>query len=64
MPSSGDLSNPGIKLSLPHLRQILYHLSHHNSISFFVPPISFRAQAKVIVEGELPNRNPIKNNIS
>ena len=27
-PSSEDLPNPGIKLSLPHSRQILYCLSH------------------------------------
>ena len=28
-PSPGDLPNPGIKPSLLHCRQILYHLSHH-----------------------------------
>ena len=27
-PSSGDVPNPGIKSSLPHYRQIPYHLSH------------------------------------
>ena len=27
-PPSGDLPNPGIELSLPHCRQILYCLSH------------------------------------
>ena len=30
-PFSGDLPNPGIKLSLPHSRQILYCLSHQGS---------------------------------
>ena len=30
-PSSGDLPNPGIKLSLPQSRQILYCLSHQRS---------------------------------
>ena len=30
-PPAGDLPNPGIKLGLPHCRQILYHLNHQGS---------------------------------
>ena len=39
-PPPGDLPNTGIKPSLPHCRQILYHLSHQgspkSSISFVI----------------------------
>ena len=47
-----------------HKGTAVFLLRVHNSISFFVPLISFRAQAVVSVEGELSNRKPIKSSVS